>query len=456
MATGQKLAGLDLSGCASAADLLDATSGWLAQHPGKPVYGHSWDETGWSEPQLPSKDDLDRLAPAARQVPIYLGRVDLHSALLNSALADRAHGIVDLAGYAESGLVTQAAHHLARATFQSGLGQSEREGLLTAALTAAVRAGIGSVHENGVPGLTTLPDLSLAGVVGSRLGVEVISYWGELFHTYRAREAPEVVANLRGLAGDLCADGSVGSRTAALHQPYSDQVELRGVAYLDVATMTEHIVNTTEAGWQAGFHCIGDAAVAAVCAAFTAAAERLGVTAMRQARHRVEHVEMITDAELALLAELDITASMQPGFDLAWGGPGGLYEQRLGRRAASMNRCGSAIRRGVRLAFGSDTPVLAMQPWQAIRAASQHQQAAERISVTQALHAHTVGGRQAAADPDALSGTIRVGAPAHLALWQASSDPAWFAADGSPRLGAADQDPTNCATIVAGRLVEYR
>ncbi|CAM5483350.1 hypothetical protein SCYAM73S_03580 [Streptomyces cyaneofuscatus] len=123
-----------------------------------------------------------------------------------------------------------------------------------------------------------------------------------------------------GAAGDLFVDGSLGSHTACLHEPYADDPQT-GTAHLDAARIAAHVTACTEAGLQAGFHAIGDAAVTAVVEGVRAAAERLGLARIRAARHRVEHAEMLTPETIAAFAELGLTASVQPAFDAAWGGP---------------------------------------------------------------------------------------------------------------------------------------
>ena len=72
-------------------------------------------------------------------------------------------------------------------------------------------------------------------------------------------------AGVAGLAGDLCIDGAIGSRTAALSVPYAD-AETCGARYLSERQITDHVIACTRAGLQAGFHCIGDDAVAAAVA----------------------------------------------------------------------------------------------------------------------------------------------------------------------------------------------
>ena len=114
----------------------------------------------------------------------------------------------------------------------------------------------------------------------------------------------------------------------------------------------------TQKGIQAGFHVIGDRAVAEVVDGFRAAAARVGAADVVRARHRLEHVEMATPEQMRVLGGLGVVASMQPMFDALWGGDDSLYAQRLGAdRARPMNAFASMRPAGVALAFGSDSPV---------------------------------------------------------------------------------------------------
>jgi predicted amidohydrolase YtcJ len=244
-------------------------------------------------------------------------------------------------------------------------------------------------------------------------------------------------------------DGSIGSHTSALHAPYAD-ADTSGHLYLDAEQVCEHVVACTTAGLQAGFHVIGDRAVSEVVAGFRGAAERLGAATVAAARHRLEHVEMASAAEMAQLASLGVTASMQPMFDGLWGGPDALYAQRLGvDRARPMNALASLQRSGVTLAFGSDTPVTPFDPWAGVRAAVLHRTESERIGAQDAFVAHTRGGWQAARRDE--GGTLAPGAPASLAVW----DTVTTTGPGVPPLPDLHPDlplPTCVLTLVGGEV----
>jgi predicted amidohydrolase YtcJ len=175
----------------------------------------------------------------------------------------------------------------------------------------------------------------------------------------------------------------------------------------------------TEAGITAGFHVIGDAAVAAALAALEQTVERFGAPAVARCGHRLEHLEMVSAEQAAALGRWGITASMQPSFDALWGGPTGMYARRLGSgRAAALNPLALLASAGVPLAFGSDSPVTSMNPWSWIRAASLHQTQGSAISTRAAFVAATRGAWRAGGIRDGITGTLVPGAAASYAVWE--------------------------------------
>lgn len=444
---GQVADGLDLHGVRSRADVLEAVAHYVRRRPGKPiVVGQGWDERGWPDPTPPTRAELDRAAPG---VAVYLARVDVHSALVSTTLLERLPDVSALAGFDPDGWLSRDAHHRCRGQMDSLFTDAERRTAARTALSAAARCGVAAVHELGGPHLGPIADLARVREVGAELGVRVVAYWGELADTdgevlARARDAGAV-----GLAGDLCVDGAVGSHTAALREPYAD-ASGHGVRYLDDDQVTAHLVACTRAGVQGGFHCIGDDAVSAAVTGLRRTAALLGADAVRAARHRLEHLEMVDPADLATLAELGVVASVQPAFDAAWGGPGELYEQRLGKRAAGMNPLGDLHRAGVPLAFGTDAPVTPLAGWETVRAAVRHWRPDQRLDVAVAFEAAARGAHQAARD-DA-SGLIMRGARADLAVWDVDAELV-DEASGLPRLEPEDPLPGCVATIGSGRVL---
>lgn len=408
--TGLALIGLDLSMTASLGAALtriaDASRGTGA------LIGHGWDETRWPESRPPSRAELDR---AVGDAVAYLSRIDVHSAVVSTALLDLVPGIEGMDGFSSDGPLTRAAHHAVREVAQQQVALGRRTEAHRAARAHAASLGIVAMQEMAGPVISSPDDLAaLLALSAGEPGPLVQGYWGELAQhggIDRARDLGAI-----GVAGDLFIDGSVGSRTACLRTAYLDEPASRGAQYLSPDDVEGHVTAASASGMQAGFHVIGDAATDVVVDAFARSAERIGIEAFRRMRHRIEHAEMLDDRHLRVLAELGVTVSMQPVFDALWGGDGGMYEQRLGpERMRRMNRFASIARAGILMSFGSDAPVTPLGPWAAIDAAVHHHQGAERVDEHAAFDAHTRAGWRAIGCEDA--GVIAAGAPAHLAVW---------------------------------------
>jgi predicted amidohydrolase YtcJ len=462
--TGLALTGLDLSDAPSLDAALALVRDFAAARPADRVLlGHGWDAARWPGGRPPTRAELDG-ATGGR--PLYLSRIDVHSAVVTTALLDLVPGVTARAGYAPDAPLTRDAHHAVRAAALGAITGQQRTEAQRAALAHAASLGIGSVHECAGPEISSEDDFTgLLRLAAEEPGPRVVGYWAEL-----AEEGVEKARSLGaiGAAGDLFVDGSLGSYTACLHQPYAD-AEHTGTAYLDAAAVAAHVVACTEAGLQAGFHAIGDAAVTSVVDGVRIAAEKVGLARVRAARHRVEHAEMLIPETVAAFAELGLTASVQPAFDALWGGEDGMYAQRLGaERARTLNPFAALLRAGVPLAFGSDSPVTPLDPWGTVRAAAFHRTPEHRVSVRAAFTAHTRGGWRAVGRDDA--GVLVPGAPADYAVWRTdalvvqapddrvarwSTDPR-SGTPGLPDLTPGNDLPVCLRTVVGGQTVFVR
>lgn len=417
-ATGVASEGLNLSAARSGDDILSAVRIACARLPqDATVFGHGWDDTSWSDSTLPSASDVSAAAQGRR---VYLSRIDVHSALVSTDLLDtddarHTGGLLDSAGSAAtepSALVRKSAHGNARQRAFTSMNAGQREHFQRLALTLAAGQGITSVHENGGPIVSSLSDLRAAMTLGREQDLpEVVGYWGALGEAAVAQESGAV-----GAAGDLFIDGSIGSETAHLCEPYVGS-ESVGATYVSREQIAAHLMDCLRVGVQAGFHVIGDAAMGDICWALDEVASEL--IAVPAAAVRLEHAEMISPQHEQILRRCGVALSMQPMFDRHWGGPEGMYARRLGlQRASAMNRIADHINAGLLVGFGSDSPVTQLGPWQAMSAAVSHQQATQRVSAIAALAAHTVNAHALARRS---GGVLRAGFAADFGVWNVSS-----------------------------------
>lgn len=421
-ATGLSLTGLDLRAATSRRHCVDLLAAYARLHPDGVLWAHGWDESGWPEPSPPTVDEVDAAVGPGRMA--YLARVDVHSAVASTALL-RAASVSDRVvsdRVAGQGPLTADDHHRVRRVARDHLTATQRDDARRAALDLAASHGIVAVHECAGPEIGGLADWQELRALEH--GVDVVGYWGEAVGSADAARALIAETGAHGLAGDLFVDGALGSRTAWLHEPYADTpsgcAAPHGNAYLSTEAITAHLMACTEAGITAGFHVIGDAAVTAVVDALAAVVDALGSVAVARCGHRLEHLEMVTEEQAAMLGRWGVIASMQPVFDALWGGPHGMYAQRVGvSRASGMNNFALLASQGVPLAFGSDAPVTDMDPWSAVRAATTHQSAGSAVSARAAFAAATRGAWRAGGVRDGVTGTLVPGAPASYVIWDA-------------------------------------
>ncbi len=240
----------------------------------------------------------------------------------------------------------------------------------------------------------------------------------------------------------LFADGALGSRGAAMFEPYQDDPANTGLWLMDPRELEERILKAAAAGYQPAVHCIGDRACALVLQAFTKVPARL--------RPRAEHLQVLRAQDVPLLKRSGAVASMQPTHatsDAPWA------EQRLGRgtdRQRGAYAWRQALDAGAPLAFGSDFPVEGIDPREGLRAAVARKGAdgtawmpEQRLRREEALRAFTAGAAYAEFAEDR-RGCIREGFDADLTVF--ARDVMTVHIDEVPEVPVT-------ATLVRGRVV---
>ena len=246
--TGIALTGVHLAGARSLGEALALVESASRASRGRPVLGHGWDETAWPEGRPPTRADLDR---ASHGGVVYLSRVDVHSAVVSSALASSLR-LADHDGWDDSGRVEREAHAVVRDATRNGLDPAVRDGYQEAALRRFAASGVLTVHEMSAPHIAPRDDLAGLVRLAARPDLpDVVPYRGE--RARDADEAPRLVAELaelgievRGLAGDLNVDGSIGSRTAAFRKRYADAARPTGPG---PATTTAATCSSSPSRW---------------------------------------------------------------------------------------------------------------------------------------------------------------------------------------------------------------
>jgi predicted amidohydrolase YtcJ len=409
--TGLGLGGLDLVECRSLADCLAAVRAVVDVLPGRVVWGSGWDDHAWPEARPPTADEL---SVAAGGRPVLLLRADGHSAVVDRVSLDaapfaRADGVDRDVDGRPSGLLRREANHLARRWFFAELDPVQLADARDLVTRHAAGLGITSVHEMGGPDLLGAEDFDAWRT--SDWPVEIVPYWGDTDLDFAAARG------LRQIGGSLLLDGTLGSRTAALEEPYADTLG-SGHLYRDTQELVEFTVEAVARRIQPAFHCIGDRAVRQAVEVLEKVAAQAGRDALRVLRPRLDLCELVPAGLVPVMADLGCVAVVGPSFDRIWGGDEGLYAARLGvGRAYDMNPFRPLDRAGVALAFGSDASSCPMDPWTIIDAAVAHRRPEFALSPARALEVAVAGGRHAARQDDA--GRLRPGFRADLAAFTA-------------------------------------
>lgn len=355
---GESLESLDLRHANSAADVARAVSAAAAKQPrGEWIRGRGWDQTRWPGAQFPTAEDLNSAAP---HHPVFLTRVDGHAAWVNSnalemadvnpATKDPAGGRIlrDAKGRPSGVLVDRAAALVSRKipppTDEQIARRIERAARHCAAL------GLTSVHDAGVTAQHIAAFRKL--IAEDKLPLRVyamIGGAGGLWKEFLAR-GPETGEFLTIRSIKLMADGALGSRGAAMKDPYSDEPANRGLLILTSAEIERVARQAVERGFQVNTHAIGDRANREVLNAYAAA-----LAGANGRRFRIEHAQIVSLDDIALFHKYSIIASMQATHatsDMRWAGERVGPDRILGAYAWQRMK-----RAGVVVANGSDFPV---------------------------------------------------------------------------------------------------
>ncbi|MFP9190443.1 amidohydrolase [Natronosalvus vescus] len=419
---GQYLVHADLSSADTLDEAIDALSN-QAEDDREWILGFGYDESEWPENRYPRASDLDAVSETR---PVVAMRVDMHNASLNSVALERLADAmpdydVETEGGDPTGVVVEEATEAVWDAIEADY--EETRDLVTAAIDHANALGVTGVHDkvrhSHAP--RVYRDLERAGDLTCRVRID---YWSD--HLESALETGLVTNGGSGFvqtgAIKTFTDGTFGSRTAKVFEPYDDLPEGRdgdgevhgdgsgdangnegggdgrGQWVVDPDKLAEIATHATHDGdYQLTVHAIGDEAIEETISAFEATPN------VASARHRVEHLEFASDDHLERMADPGIVASMQPNF-LQWAQEGGMYDQRLGTaRRRQLDRFRSVLEAGVPLAFGSDC--MPLDPLAGVQYAVNAPVEAQRLSVTAALKAYTSGAAYAGFDENRL-GTL--------------------------------------------------
>jgi hypothetical protein len=419
---GQTKLNVDLTGVKSLADMLAQIQKFATASPaGHWLTGGNWDHTLWADKVLPTRHDLDKVTS---DHPAFLDRIDGHIAIANSAALKAAGitgqtkapegGAIDLDASGEpTGILRETAQSLVEKVIPPPTPEERRRGL-DLAITDAVSHGITSVQDfSDWQDFLVFEQMEKEGKLDVRIS-EWLPFRAPLDELQKMRahhDANDPMLHTGMLKGFM--DGSLGSRTAALKAPYADDPGNTGLPQFTQDELNKLAVERAKAGFQMGFHAIGDKGTAMALEAFSQRSDHCPDVLKEDkepkkapqcwgplslgARNRIEHAQVVDPADIPRFKQLGVIASMQPNHlltDMNWA------EDRLGPKRAAYSYAWKAfLDAGVPLAFGTDYPVEPITPFRGLFAAvtrmnersTKSYYPQNKLTRGQALYAYTQG-----------------------------------------------------------------
>jgi predicted amidohydrolase YtcJ len=430
---GQTKMNLDLTGVQSLDEMLTKVKAFARDAPpGHWLTGGNWDHTLWPGKTLPTRQELDKVTAGH---PAFLSRIDGHIAIANTAALQAAGitgktvppqgGAIDLDTKGEpTGILRESAQNLVQKVIPPPTTAERRRGL-ELAIADALSHGVTSAQDfSDWDDFLIYEEMEKEGKLNLRI-TEWLPFKEPLSEEKSQRShhpADDPMLHTGFLKGFM--DGSLGSRTAALKAPYADDPDNTGLPQYTQTQLNEMAVERAQAGFQLGFHAIGDKAVSMALEAIQWAEiatmvntsssvldpcrggapariwdEKLPCerTCAQSPRDRIEHAQVVDPSDIPVFKKLCVIASMQPSHlltDMNWA------EARLGPRRAAYSYAWKAfLDAGVPLAFGTDYPVEPISPFRGLYAAVTRMNEAgtrtyfpkNKITRGQALYAYAQG-----------------------------------------------------------------
>jgi predicted amidohydrolase YtcJ len=397
---------VNLEGAQSLAEFQKRIQERVAQSkPGEWITGRGWDHTLWSPAKFPTRQDLDAIS---KDHPMLFTHISGHVAVANSKALELA-GITaatpnppggeiehDAQGQPDGMLKEGSAYGIVGRKIPEVTAERRKQGI-ELALAEAAKYGVTSMQDNSSWGdFLAYRELKTEGKLTARITewLPFDSPLDKLEQMRREGGTTDPWLKTGALKGFM--DGALGTETAALLAPYSDDPKTSGILESHPGDLNKMSVERDKAGFQIAFHAIGDRGNRVALDAFAAVVAANGA---RDRRDRIEHAQIVAPDDFARFASLKVIASMQPSHqttDMRWA------EKRLGAdRIKGAYAWRTMLNDGVKLAFGTDWPVEIINPMRGLHACVTRQlpdgtptggwQPQEKISMDECIHAYTVG-----------------------------------------------------------------
>ena len=404
MGTGLNALGIDMYDCASVQDVLDKVASAEREYAEtRWIFGKRLDESRLKEKRPPTAGELDTVSP---RHPVYIVDRGWHYTLVNTkafelfGLSNDLPGVRKDASGKVNGRLHEEANAKAKMAFFERQDDAQREAAFRYTAQSAAIKGVTTLHAQEGGSLFSDTDVPILRNIIDTLPVRVVLYWATEDH------GKILSAGLKHWGGDIVLDGSIGSRTAAFSQPYSDDASTSGTLYFDNPTVRRFIETALENHLQIAFHAIGGLAITQALDCLETALHSCPV---KDHRTRIEHFGFPVLEEVERAARLGAVISTQPSFTYLRGGPGSVYSLRLGEER---ERSGYPLRRfldaGIVVGGGSDSDVTPIDPVLGMHAAVNPPYPENAVTPAEALAMFTIEAAKTAFEENS-KGSLKIG-----------------------------------------------
>ncbi|MCU1219862.1 MAG: Amidohydrolase 3 [Candidatus Angelobacter sp.] len=373
-----------------------------AAAPGEWIVGRGWDHTLWAEQKTPTRSDIDAVTGSH---PAIFSRIDGHIAIANTA-ALKAAGVTAQSADPHGGKIDRddkgEPTGILRETAMGAVSEkipppspAQRRRAAELALEDAARWGITSAQDNSDwEDFLTYEQMEKEGKLTLRIA-EWLPFDAPLEQLQKQRDhhsGGDLMLHTTMLKGFM--DGSLGSRTAAMLAPYDDDPKNSGIPRYEQEPLNQKAAERSMAGFQLGFHAIGDRGARMALDSFSYAVQK---SKRKDVRFRIEHDQVIAPDDFKKYKDLGVIASVQPNHlltDMNWA------ESHIGPARAEHSYPWKEFEdNGIPLAFGTDYPVEPITPFRGLYAAVTRKNEAgtkeyfpeQKLTIDEAIAAYTTG-----------------------------------------------------------------
>lgn len=403
MGTGLSGIAIDLYDCKSIAEIIEKLEKEKSEDKNEWIFGCRLDESRLIEKRPPIRKELDAVF---KNRGVYIMDRGLHYTLLNTfamenmGFTGEEEGILKDSRGNITGRIHSKANGKARRYFFDKISKRQRKIAIRYTAEKAVSLGITTIHAMEGGDLSSDGDIPVFQEIMDSLPLHLVLHWCSTNPLEVFEKGQKIIGT------DILLDGSIGSRTAAFKESYADNKETDGVLYYSDEWIIEYITEAHKRGLQTGFHAIGQRAITQVLDCLE---KSLEIYPVEDHRFKIEHFGFPDERDIKRAGKLGVVISTQPAFTYLRGGPGSVYEERVGKER---NKKAYPIRKlldeGIVVSGGSDSNVTPMDPILGIHAAVNPPYSENAITCEEALALFTVNGAYAVKEEE-VRGSLSLG-----------------------------------------------